>query len=141
MSVGNWEEKQRVDHLEVGGKKGKRVRCNLNLTCQDIRIIWWWRWNIGVAASQSTRRYWQSKGGRPFLRNCSSPGLPAMTRAYGSGVSVKPGSGRERPAKSNRDAFLTDSERTGVNGEIVGLGCRLAQRVPSVRPFTKSPQC
>ena len=114
MSVENWEEKQRVDHLEVGGKKGKCVRCNLSFACQDIRITWRTRWKIGEAASQSAGCCWQSKGGRTtlFIAGFARNGV-GMRIWFGAGVPVKPGAGGQRPAKSNRDAFLTDSEGTG----------------------------
>ena len=49
-----------------------------------------------------------------------------MRIRFEAGFRVKPGAGRQRPVKSNRDACLTDSERTGVNGEIVGLGYHVA---------------
>ena len=47
---------------------------------------------------------------------------------FEAGFRVKPGAGRQCPAKSNRKACLTDSERTGVNGEVVGLGYYVAQQ-------------
>ena len=49
---------------------------------------------------------------------------------------------RNRPAKSNHDAFLTDNERTGANshGEIVRSRNDVVQRTPSVSPFETSPR-
>ena len=81
--------------------------------------------------SQSTRCCWQSKDGRISL--------PATRFVTGSRSECASGSGPacsvttrkrgQRPPKSNRDTFLSDSERTGVTSENVRSGYHVAQRI------------